>query len=299
MGKVRRYRFKKIDAFTDGSSSGNPAACVYPDNPSAIGGETMQRIAREMKGFVSEVAFLFREGEDMVLQYYSSTREVDFCGHATVAVMYDMIASDADIRRKNELSIRVKRERLEVFNRIEQDNAVFIMAPSPRFADVPAGEDEIARSLNAGGEIIVPGGTGFVNAGLSTLIVPVHSLEACLALSPDEHALAGFCERVAVDIVLVYTRETSCAQQRYRTRVFAPRFGYLEDPATGSGNSAFGYYLLRRGEWDGGRCAIEQNGERDSPNSVMLDTVKQRGEWRVLFGGPAVCRIDGWYCLHE
>lgn len=296
---MRRYRFKKIDAFTDGRSPGNPAACVYPDNTSAIDGETMQRIAREMKGFVSEVAFLLREGEDMVLQYYSSTREVDFCGHATVAAMYDMIAGDADMRRKNQLSIRVKHERLAVFNRLERDNAVFIMAPSPRFSDVPAGEDEIARSLNANVEIISPGGTGCVNAGLSTLIVPVHSLEACLALSPDEHRLARFCEAAGVDIVLVYTRETFCAQQRYRTRVFAPRFGYLEDPATGSGNSAFGYYLLRRGEWAGGSCAIEQNGERDSPNIVLLDTAMQRGERRVLFGGPAVCRIDGWYCLHE
>lgn len=296
---MRRYRFKKIDAFTDGRSPGNPAACVYPDDPYAMSGEAMQRIAREMKGFVSEVAFLFRDGEEMFLKYYSSTREVDFCGHATVAVMYDMIASDADMRRKSELFIRVKHERLVVFNRFESDNAVFIMAPSPRYADVPAGEDEIARSLNAGVEIIVPGGTGCVNAGLSTLIVPVHSLEACLAISPDEHALAGFCESIAVDIVLVYSRETLCAQHSYRTRVFAPRFGYLEDPATGSGNSAFGYYLLRRGEWAGDPCVIEQNGERVSSNIVLLDTAMQRGERRVLFGGPAVCRIDGWYCLHE
>ena len=295
---IRRYRYKKIDAFTDGSSPGNPAACVYPDNLSAIDEEAMQRIAREMKGFVSEIAFLFREEDEVFLKYYSSEREVDFCGHATVAAMYDMIENDIDMRRKNELSIRVKHERLAVINRLDSVNAVFIMAPSPRFMEIPAGEDDIARALGAAREQIGPGGAGCVNAGLTTLIVPVNSLRACLDLRPEERTLARFCEAAGVDIVLAFSRETSCAQRSFRTRVFAPRFGYLEDPATGSGNAAFAYYLLSRNEWDGERCTIEQNGERDSPNIVLLDTVEHRGQRRVIFGGPAVCRIDGWYCLH-
>ncbi len=40
------------------------------------------------------------------------------------------------------------------------------------------------------------------------------------------------------------------------TRVFAPKFGYLEDPATGSGNSAFGYYMLKNALWDGTPATI-------------------------------------------
>jgi predicted PhzF superfamily epimerase YddE/YHI9 len=40
-----------------------------------------------------------------------------------------------------------------------------------------------------------------------------------------------------------FTTETADGGNRYRTRVFAPTFGYLEDPATGSGNSALDIIL--------------------------------------------------------
>ena len=76
-----------------------------------------------------------------------------------------------------------------------------------------------------------------------------------------------------------------------RTRVFAPRFGYLEDPATGSGNSAFGHYMLKNGMWDGETVSIEQNGEKTAFNVVKL---KERSG-KVLFGGRAATKIEGRY----
>ena len=64
--------------------------------------------------------------------------------------------------------------------------------------------------------------------------------------------------QIGVDIILLYTEETSTMKSRYRTRVFAPTYGYLEDPATGSGNAALGYYLLRNNMWEGESIKIEQ-----------------------------------------
>jgi predicted PhzF superfamily epimerase YddE/YHI9 len=80
--------------------------------------------------------------------------------------------------------------------------------------------------------------------------------------------------------------------------VFAPTFGYLEDPATGSGNSAFGYYLLAHDMWTGEKLRIEQNGFRNAPNFVQLYS-QQTGanDSRVWFGGSAIVRIDGQYIL--
>jgi PhzF family phenazine biosynthesis protein len=101
-----------------------------------------------------------------------------------------------------------------------------------------------------------------------------------------------------VDIVLVYSPEVCFEESRYRTRVFAPTFGYLEDPATGSGNSAFGYYLLAHGLWKGENFRIEQNGFRDTPNFVRLFARRtDAGEMRVWFGGGAVVKIEGQYLL--
>ena len=136
-----------------------------------------------------------------------------------------------------------------------------------------------------------------INAGLNTLIVPISGLCACLAIKPDEVKLKAFCLDNGIDIVLVFTQETAVKNNDYRTRVFAPKYGYLEDPATGSGNSAFGYYLLKQGAWDGGSLTIEQNNSFERPNTVKLSTVKKEGKLRVIFGGAATVKIDGLYKL--
>ncbi len=75
------------------------------------------------------------------------------------------------------------------------------------------------------------------------------------------------------------------------TRVFAPKFGYLEDPATGSGNSAFGYYMLKHNLWDGSLCSIEQGG-----NNRVFNVIKLHFQDNILlFGDKARTRIDGVY----
>jgi predicted PhzF superfamily epimerase YddE/YHI9 len=72
----------------------------------------------------------------------------------------------------------------------------------------------------------------------------------------------------------------------------------LEDPATGSGNAALGYYLLAHGMWNGDKIRIEQNGYRNAPNFIqMFSREADAGDSRVWFGGSAVVRIDGQYHL--
>lgn len=91
---MKRLRFKKIDAFSTGRSSGNPAGYVLLEEDLPV--QDMQQVARELQGFVSEVGFV-RMGAgdgavDLTLRYFSCEREVSFCGHATVAIMHDLIS---------------------------------------------------------------------------------------------------------------------------------------------------------------------------------------------------------------
>jgi PhzF family phenazine biosynthesis protein len=120
-----------------------------------------------------------------------------------------------------------------------------------------------------------------------------------LATFPDQVTLKSFCLDNEIDIILVFTQEVADKKNKFRTRAFAPRFGYLEDPATGSGNSAFGYYLLQRTLWDGQSISIEQNNSHDLPNIVRLDTVKNNDEINVIFGGAALVKIEGTYNVTE
>ena len=133
-----------------------------------------------------------------------------------------------------------------------------------------------------------------INAGLNTLLVPVTKLQDEIRLRPSQNHLKEFCEQNGIDILLTFCIETAEKSNFAHTRVFAPKFGYLEDPATGSGNSAFGYYLLKNSHWQGEPINVEQGGDAmPAYNLVHLMTL----DGNVLFGGRATDRIRGEYFL--
>lgn len=132
-----------------------------------------------------------------------------------------------------------------------------------------------------------------IDAGLRTLLVPMTDLGTEISVFPDEQQLKAFCLGNDIDIILVFFQQTANADASAHTRVFAPKFGYLEDPATGSGNSAFANYLLSENLWDGQPITIEQGGNDRIFNSVKLKHVNDQ----VLFGGKATVRIEGNYLL--
>jgi PhzF family phenazine biosynthesis protein len=210
--------------------------------------------------------------------------------------MYDYISNHPDLMKKDIIRIRVKDELLDVYNKISKQDCVYITAPSPSYKSVNLNNKEIAAALNIKPENIDNRfEVALINSGLNTLIAPITELGTCLSMLPDQNTLRNFCLNNDLDIILVFTNDVADRQNNFRTRVFAPKFGYLEDPATGSGNSAFGYYLLKRNLWNGNNIRIEQNANRDYPNIVQLDTVKNDDKTRVIFGGAALTKIDGTY----
>lgn len=295
---MKRYQFKKIDAFAAAGSSGNPAGYIRLSPGEKIADEDMQRIARELKGFISEVGFLHEgtPGEcDLSIRYFSCEREVDFCGHATIAIMDDVVRSDDRFRDRESLLLRTNRGVVTVLNRTGEDGMVYIRAPDPEFSGVCPGIAETIAALSLDvrdvDPVIPP---GVVNAGLETLLVPLASLDACIRCSPDYATLRAFALAHSVDVVVIYTRETAFPGHDLHTRVFAPTFGYLEDPATGSGNAALGNFLVRQNLWKNRTLVIEQGPDRENPNIVRLLRPDDGG---LMFGGRGQVRIDGEYIL--
>jgi PhzF family phenazine biosynthesis protein len=297
---LKKFKFKKIDAFATENSGGNPAGCIRLDSGQEATEEEMLETAKELKGFVNEVGFLSEERDYYDLKFYSSEREVDFCGHATIAIMYDLIKNNKGLMDKQSIMIKTNRGMLKVYNKISSEDAVYIMSPVPFKKNVSVSSVEIARNLKTGTEVIdstFP--VSVINAGLTTLLVPVKNLDSVLKINPDIEILKNFCTSAKIDIIEVFTKEVSGKSSDYRTRVFAPTFGYLEDPATGSGNSAFGYYLLENGYFIKDTVVIEQNNNRNRFNIVKLKKEKDdEGADRILFGGGAVNRIEGDYFLY-
>lgn len=297
---MKEFIYKKIDAFAIGASACNPAGYIALNSFDDISVEEMEAIAKQQKGFVNEVGFVEQTGDNSFkLKYYSSEREVDFCGHATIAIMYDLAKNNASLQSFDTLQISTNRGVLKVENRIKSEDSVFIMSPEPYYVNAVPLAQEIADNLGTNlDEISSESPIQVINAGLTTLIVPIKRLTTILNLYPNIDQLKAFCVQNDIDIIEVYCNQTSNSKSDYRVRVFAPLFGYLEDPATGSGNSAFGYYLIKNFSWVDGTIVIEQNGLADNYNVVKLQQQSdEKNHKRVLFGGSAVTRIEGKYFI--
>ena len=295
------YKFKKIDAFATEKSDGNPAGTIWLESKKDISPEEMLKIAKELKGFVSEVGYIHRITENRYgLKYYSSEREVNFCGHATIALMYELFKNDEELTNVEQVKIITNDGELTVENRIKNDDAVFIMSPVPKEHIVKLNNKDIASNLNISPDNInndFP--IKLIDAGLKTLIVPIKTLDSIINIKPDLNTLKDFCLKNNIDIIEVFTNEIANNENDYRVRVFAATFGYLEDPATGSGNSAFGYYLIQNKRWDKDTVILEQNNHREKYNIVKLQKTKDEdGNDRITFGGGAIKRIDGEYILY-
>ncbi len=292
---MSRYSYKKIDAFTSGQSLGNPAASLFTGNIS-LSEEQMQMIATQHKGFVSEVVYCEEsEHADCKLTYFSSECEVDFCGHGTIATVYDYIKQNKNLLEKSEITFETnKKGILKVYNQLLEEDAIYITAPEPNYLEAKVSSAQIADALGIEETDILDNyKIGFIDAGLRTLIVPIKKLEKEISIYPNEMDLKEFCLSNEIDIILIFCMEVSDAANKAHTRVFAPKFGYLEDPATGSGNSAFGYYMQMNQMWDGEAISIEQGG-----NNCIYNIVKMlMKEKAVLFGGSATTRIEGEYIV--
>ena len=293
---MEAYEYRKIDAFTSRDSLGNPAACIYLSAGQTLTNDEMLNIAKQHKGFVSEVVYCIPKSQSTFsLAYYSSECEVDFCGHGTIACMYSLIKETPDLLRQKEITIYTnKKGVLTVFNEIETQDAVYITAPCPIHigSEINIGEIAESMALNVN-QISTTHPVDIIDAGLRTLIIPIVTLDDEINVFPNEMILKDFCLKCEIDIILIYTLETANPHSIAHTRVFAPKFGYLEDPATGSGNSAFGYYMIKYDMWKGTPATIEQGGADRVFNSVSLSYKDNY----VLFGGKATTRIKGTYYL--
>ncbi len=294
---MNTYKYKKINVFTSKRSLGNPAVFIDLDRDTLSHSE-MLNIAKEHQGFVSEVVFATRDTSGSIrLMYYSSECEVNFCGHGTIATMYEIIKNDKDVKGSCEIEIQTnKKGKLKVYNEIPNEDAVYITAPDPIMHGTAVSRKDIAQALNIEtNQISQEHPIDVIDAGLKTLIIPITSLRTEISMYPEINGLKEFCEKNAIDIILIFSLEVENAKNRAHSRVFAPKFGYLEDPATGSGNSAFGYYLIKNGMWDNGLITIEQGGDDRVFNEINLKLFGGK----VLFGGRATLKIEGTYFLEQ
>lgn len=202
-----------INAFSTALFGGNPAAVVETDT--ALCDATMQAIAEQHN--LSETAFLVKKGFDHYqLRWFTPTKEVPLCGHATLAAAFAM-----DYRRKWE------GERL-IFDTasgplyVTRDGDQYLIEfPAVFMVDVetPA---SVAAAL---GVPVVRSFQPSIDAW--QMVCELQDEASVAACTPDFTALS-----LATDLGVSITATASNVD--YVSRFFIPQLGINEDPVTGS-----------------------------------------------------------------
>jgi PhzF family phenazine biosynthesis protein len=203
-----RIPLYQIDAFTERLFQGNPAAvrpleAWLPDS-------LLQAVAEE--NHLSETAFYVREEDGYSLRWFTPEREVDLCGHATLASAYVLFSGEcAD---QEEIRFGSKSGELRV-RRHGQDLTL----------DFPADPAEPCEPPAALVDALGVGGLACLRA--SDYLAVLEDEQQVLALRPDFRRLRD------LDLRGVIVTAPG-ANEDFVSRFFAPKFGIDEDPVTGS-----------------------------------------------------------------
>ncbi len=294
-----RRRFVTLDVFTNTRFAGNPLAVVL--DPDGLDTAAMQTIAREFN--LSETVFVFPPADKAnraKIRIFTPVSELPFAGHPTVgtAVLLGRIEGGTHAR-DFVLELNIGLVPCTV-TPAEPDcgHARFDLPRLPEDVGVPADDAAIAAALGIDLADIGLDGMKVArwSAGAPYTMVPVRSLDAikrCRVNSALWDKAFGFDAHAAA---YMFCRESAMADSSFHTRMFAPRQGVPEDPATGSAAAAFAGYLVSAGAHGDGRhsLVIEQGFEMGRPSLIEL-TLQIAGAklTGAAIGGGAVAVIEG------
>jgi trans-2,3-dihydro-3-hydroxyanthranilate isomerase len=305
MPEQRSLKFYQADVFTGQPFGGNPVA-VFPD-AEGLTDDQLQRIAREMN--LSETVFVFPPTDPAAaarLRIFTPTQEIPFAGHPVLGTFYVLAhlkrisIQDGITRVMQECNIGLYP--IEVHADQGSVVRVVMAQPRPEFLDPIGAIDElylIAAALGIPKHVIADAKWPLqvVSTGLPVLIVPVRTLTAARSITPDASAIIKICERFGANGIMVFTTVTVESFASVHARMFAPKIGILEDPATGSAGGALGAYLVHNGVVEVGpttEILIEQGYELDRPSRILVQVKSEDDVIQgVTVGGQCVMVVEG------
>jgi PhzF family phenazine biosynthesis protein len=222
-------------AFTDDPATGNPAGVVL--DAAGLSDAEMQRIAGEV-GY-SETAFVVPGEGPLQTRYFSPRAEVDFCGHATIA----LAVAKAERDGVGPVALDTPAGRIDVDVVAGPTGPVATLRSVPTRTR-PASEDELDAALAAlrwdRGDLAHGYPPHVAYGGVEHLVLAAGTRERLADLSYDFDALlALMTDRDWTTVQLFWVED----EQTIHARDPFPIGGVVEDPATGAAAAALGGYL--------------------------------------------------------
>jgi len=281
----------QVDAFTTELFGGNPAG-VVPD-ARGLDDALMQKIARELNN--SETAFIFPqggEGYDVEVRFFTPTREVPICGHATVAAHY-VYARERG--RTSGIVVQKTKAGILPVEIVPEDGDLRVVMTQAGIEFGALLDEEARRDLIAGlgiDELELNSSLPIqiVSTGHSKVMVPIASRKALDAIAIKGDLLSSLSARIGCNGFYAFTFDSGEEEVLVSGRMFAPAIGIAEDPVTGNANGPLGAYLSHYGRLpkreEGYAFAIKQ-GEAMGRKGYMRVIVYSSG------GAPSLVKVSG------
>lgn len=261
-----------INAFVKDGTGGNPAGVVL--NADRFNDDDMLKIAQQVG--LSETAFVSEsKTEGVKLDFFTPTRRIAHCGHATVAT-FSYLASAGLISDGETSKETIDGPRKIIVN----EGAAYMeqLAPSYREAaqwqDQGVDKQKVLDSLGLSQDDLDPRlDPILVNTGNSFIVIAVRDQAALRNIRPDFEAITDISDRLDLIGYYVFTTDGVNAPIDATTRMFAPRYGIEEEAATGMAAGPLACVLFDLLKLNKETLVIEQ-GQFMTPASPSEITVK-------------------------
>lgn len=299
-----RRQFHTLDVFTETRHEGNPLGVVLGSE--GLDDAAMQTIAREFN--LPETVFVSPPRDPLnsaAIRIFTPANELPFAGHPTIgtAILLAELRAGAMLGGGGitiALEEKIGLVKVDVTRQPGRaSRAVFSLPELPKLLDHGFDPATVARAIGIDVAEIGFGAHGIAawSAGVPFVMVPVRSLEAIgRAGYADPQAWNEAFGVTGKAAAYLYTRETLSPAHHVHARMFAPKMGIIEDPATGSAVAAFaGVAATCELPEDGvHQLVIEQGFEMGRPSLIALDLdIQHGGLVAAAIGGSAIRMSEG------
>lgn len=254
-----KLKIYQIDAFAEKPFEGNPAAVVPLDTwlPDHI----MQAIAGENN--LAETAFFVPQKKGFYIRWFTPTKEVNLCGHATLAsayVLFNALGYKQDVLLFDSLS--------GVLSVSKNDELLTLDFPSqtPVACTIPV---MLSKGLGKRPKECLQH---------TDYIAVFDREEELLDINPDYQYLQQLDFRAVI-------ATAPSAEYDFVVRVFAPKYGIPEDPVTGSAYTQLMPY------WSNKLGNLKLNAKQVSTRGGKIFC--ELRDNRVLISGSAIKYMEG------
>lgn len=271
----------KLAAFSHNGQGGNPAGVAFCEEMPSD--EEMMKVAKEV-GY-SETAFVVKQEDDWRVRYFAPEMEVQFCGHATIALGAVLGERYGEgeyklVLNQSEIKVRAEKSAKRFSATLQSPETSSEEAPKEYVDKVLAGFNWTYGHLDRAFPI------RFAFGGVRHLILFVKSRQILAEMKYAFEPVRSLMVEQGLTTISILWRETD---ELFHSRNPFAAGGVYEDPATGAAAAALAGYLRDIG-WKGKNTfTILQGEDMGMPSRLLVkygpkigESVSVSGETRYI-----------------